>query len=127
MSRPRSAQPSPFSAIGRMCGTREPLPRYYFDASLLFRCMDRLQIDRRELAADDPLLFRELQGICTLCPDKEQCVRELATEFDNARWDEWWSYCPNAAMLTVIGALQNCGRAALRLDVGKVSSLLHLH
>lgn len=40
--------------------------RYFFDASLLFRCMDMLPVDRSDLARDDPLLFRELQGVCTL-------------------------------------------------------------
>lgn len=96
------------------CGSGETsaIPRYLFDASLLFRCMDRLQIDRGVLAKDDPLLFRELQGVCALCHSKEECVRDLAQRFDDARWDRWWVYCPNSARLTMIGAMQNCGRAA---------------
>jgi hypothetical protein len=36
------------------------------DASLLFSCMDVLQIDHSKLARDEPLLYRELQGICAL-------------------------------------------------------------
>ena len=46
------------------------MPRYHYDASLLFRRMILLQIDRRELARDEPLLLRELQGLCTLCGSK---------------------------------------------------------
>ena len=38
------------------------------DASLLFCCMDVLQIDHSKLAREEPLLYRELQGICSLCP-----------------------------------------------------------
>jgi hypothetical protein len=96
------------------CGSCETsaVPRHFFDASLLFRCMEMLQVDQRALASDDPLLFRELQGICVLCRSKEQCAQDLAHQFDDAGWDRWWAYCPNSAMLTMIGAVQNCGRAA---------------
>ena len=74
-------------------------PRYFFDASLLFRCMDMLQFDRSGLARDDPLLFRELQGMCTLCRNKEECSQDLAYEFDDARWNKWRAYCPNSTIL----------------------------
>ena len=79
------------------------------DASLLFCCMDVLQIDHNKLARDEPLLYRELQGVCALCPNKRDCAFDLAGGFDGMRWDEWWLYCPNSAMLTTIGALQKCG------------------
>jgi hypothetical protein len=83
----------------------------YFDASLLFRCMDMLQIDRSKLMRDEPLLYRELQGVCTLCPNKKDCSFDLARGFDGIAWDEWWLHCPNSAMLTTIGALQKCGQS----------------
>jgi hypothetical protein len=79
-----------------------------YDASLLFCCMHVLQIDHNKLAQDEPLLYRELQGVCTLCPNKRDCAFDLSKEFDGMRWDEWWLYCPNSAMLTTIGALQKC-------------------
>jgi hypothetical protein len=78
------------------------------DAGLLFCCMDVLQIDHSTLAQDEPLLYRELQGVCTLCPNKRDCAFDLTGGFDGTRWDEWWLYCPNSAMLTTIGALQKC-------------------
>ena len=59
-------------------------PRYSYDASLLFRRMDALHIDRDELASDDPLLFGELQALCTLCRSKERCVLDLAREGDGS-------------------------------------------
>jgi hypothetical protein len=84
---------------------RRPNPH---DASLLFSCMDVLQIDHGRLARDEPLLYRELQGVCTLCPNKRDCSFDLLGGFASMRWDEWWLYCPNSAMLTTIGALQKC-------------------
>lgn len=92
-------------------------PRYYFDASLLFRCMDLLHIDRREFAQDDPLLFRELQGLCTLCRSKDECSRNLARGLDCFRWDKWWVYCPNSALLTMIEAVQNRDDSTYHLKV----------
>ncbi len=89
-------------------GALEP-PRHFYDASLLNRCMDMLQVDQSDLARDEPLLFRELQAVCTLCSNKEECAQDLAHQFDDARWDRWWVYRPNSAVLTMIGALQNCG------------------
>src|SRR6266567_2914294 len=105
--------------------TPEP-PSCFFDASLLFRCMDRLQIDWDQLANDDPLLFRELQGRCALCRSKEECVGTLAQGFDDPRWDRWRQYCPISTMLTVLGAVQNCGRAAQHLKMPRSIGLSDL-
>ncbi len=69
------------------------------DANLLFRWMDMLQVDRSDLAKDNPPLFHELQGLCASCLSKEECAQDLAHEFDNARWTEWRAYCPNSAAL----------------------------
>jgi hypothetical protein len=93
-------------------GKAPDLPRHSYDASLLFRRMAALQIDRDELASDDPLLFRELQALCTLCRSKERCVLDLAQEGDEAWNREWREYCLNATTLNALGAVQNCARAA---------------
>ena len=98
------------------------LPRQLYDSSLLFSCMDALQVDRHDLAAEDPLLFRELQGRCSLCRHKRECVQDLAHPFDHDRWERWQGYCPNSATLTVIGAIQNCGYAAQHLKMPESSS-----
>ena len=89
-------------------GKRPKRKRNPHDASLLFCCMDVLQIDHSKLAQDEPLLYRELQGVCSLCPNKRDCASDLISGFDGMRWDEWWLYCANSAMLTTIGALQRC-------------------
>ena len=85
------------------------------DAGLLFCCMNMLQIDRVKLMRDEPLLYREMQGVCTLCPNRQECSLDLAAgEFDARNWQntwEEWLYCPNSAMLKTIGALQKCKKA----------------
>ena len=103
-----------------LCDARWPdqapdLARHSYDAGLLFRRMAALQIDRDELASDDSLLFRELQGLCTLCRSKERCVLDLAQARDQPGNPGWREYCPNAATLNVLGAVQNCSRAARHL------------
>jgi len=66
--------------------------------------MAKLHIDQDRLATDDPLLFRELQGLCTLCLSKQLCTRELGSdEFGN-----WIEYCPNATSLNLLEALECC-------------------
>ncbi len=98
------------------------LPRQFYDSSLLFSCMDVLQVDRRDIAAEDPLLFRELQGRCSLCRHKRECVQDLAHPFDHDQWERWQEFCPNSAVLTTIGAIQNCGYAAQHLKMPESSS-----
>ena len=98
-------KPATTAVPGRKTSKR---PRKAHDAELLFCCMDVLQIDHGKLMRDEPLLYRELQGVCTLCLNKQECSLDLAGGFDAIRWDEWWLYCPNSAMLTTIGALQKC-------------------
>jgi hypothetical protein len=92
-------------------GEAPELPRYSYDASLLFRRMAALQVDRDELASDDPLLFRELQAVCTLCRSKERCVLDLAQKSDGLGNQSWREYCLNATTLDALGAVQNCARA----------------
>jgi len=70
--------------------------------ALLFRRMGLLQVDRRDLVKDNPPLFHELQGVCASCLSKEECERDLAYKFDNARWNEWRAYCPNSAVLRTL-------------------------
>jgi hypothetical protein len=110
--RPSPVQPSDVAADAGPSGEAPDLPRYSYDASLLFRRMAALQVDRDELVSDDPLLFRELQALCTLCRSKERCVLDLAQEGDERANREWREYCLNATTLNALGAVQNCARAA---------------
>ena len=84
-------------------GCKMPVPsRHLGDVSLLFRCMELLGIARTDLAKDDPLLFFELQGLCSLCLSKEECSEDLAGEFVSARRNKWQEYCPNSTTLVAI-------------------------
>ena len=111
----------PFAGAGQppdLDQANKPLADFspYYDASLLQRRMDELRIDRDQLASDDPLLFRELQGRCALCRSKQRCIQELAVDQNKIGREDWEKYCPNARTLNIIGALQNCGRAAQHLS-----------
>jgi hypothetical protein len=88
------------------------------DASLLFRWMGMLQVDRSDLALDNPPLFHELEAVCASCLSKEECAQGLAREFDNAHWNEWRAYCPNSAVL------QALWRDAI---IGRVEAQVPLH
>src|SRR5215475_7409093 len=119
--------PSPASDV--ICDARWPdeapaVARYSYDASLLFRRMAALQVDRDELASDDPLLFRELQGLCTLCRNKERCVLDLARGRDELGNQGWREYCLNATTLNALGAVQNCARAAQYLRTRRSTGCL---
>ena len=92
--------------------------------ALLFRCMPMLQIDPDEIARDDPLLFRELQGLCSLCACKAACTDDLVRKFDEASLGRWRDYCPNAATLTMLGALQNCAVAAQHMKKLQTTGVL---
>jgi hypothetical protein len=89
----------------------EEPPRCFYDASLMFRRMALNQIDQAALAQEDPLLFCELQGVCTLCQSKEQCVLDLANEECGGGSEGWREYCPNATAFVALGMQQNCGLA----------------
>ena len=88
--------------------------RGQFDADLLFRRLAMLHIDRDALAREDPLLYRELQGLCTLCKDKERCVLDLSREPDDPAWQDWRDYCPNSTMLSFLAVLQGASCTAGR-------------
>ena len=87
---------APDSPLGR---AGDPVPRNAYDASLLFQRMKFYQIDRAYLADIDPLLFRELQAVCVLCPSKVQCV---ADNLNDSTSEASRAYCPNARLLTAL-------------------------
>jgi hypothetical protein len=112
-------------AAGPGCPSSErvDLPRYSYDASLLFRRMAALRVDRDEVASDDPLLFRELQALCTLCRSKERCVLDLAQEPEDGN-ESWREYCLNGTTLNALGAVQNCARARQYLQTPRSTGYL---
>jgi hypothetical protein len=62
---------------------------------LLISQMTVLDIDPGELDHADLLLFREMQGLCTLCRHKAECMLDIE-QHDTVSWK---AYYPDAATL----------------------------
>jgi hypothetical protein len=71
-------------------------------ADLLLRRMAALDLDRGEIARAEPATFRDLQKVCSLCRSRRRCVRDMAHDINNPRWQE---YCPNATTLKALDAM----------------------
>jgi hypothetical protein len=69
------------------------------DVRLLLRRMAVLDVAPDQVNSADPLLFRELQGRCSLCQSRAICACDLAQDAADAQSRDWQDYCPNAAML----------------------------
>ena len=85
--------------------------------------MGALLLNPNEVAHLEPLRVRELQHRCVQCANREQCALDLADKFSDPDWQCWCDYCPNAATLTTLTALQSCstasgGFAAAPSDIG---------
>jgi hypothetical protein len=70
-----------------------------------------VQIDRAKLM-DEPLLYRELQGVCTLCPNRQECslAPPCRRRVRHPQVRRVVAVLPKLRKLTTIGALQNCGK-----------------
>ena len=75
-------------------------------ADLLVRRMIVLNLDRNEVAATAPGAFQDLQRLCTMCESRGRCARDLARDPADGAWED---YCPNAAMLKLLDAVQSLG------------------
>jgi hypothetical protein len=92
------------------------------EPSNLIRWMERLGVDRNELV-NAPLLLCQLQTRCLRCTRKAQCAQTFKRELDDFAWDRWYAYCMNSEILTGLGAMQNCSRAAQYLKfAGTISA-----
>jgi uncharacterized protein YjiS (DUF1127 family) len=70
------------------------------DASdLLYRRMNEIKLDRKEITQADPQVMRDLQRVCTVCGSKRRCEHELA---NNPSDPVWQKYCPNATTLSAL-------------------------
>ena len=75
--------------------------------SLLERRMEALLLNPDEVTHIDRLVVRELQHRCVKCEKRRQCALDLADKFADPGWQCWRDYCPNAATLLMLSALQN--------------------
>ena len=73
---------------------------------LLHRRMEALSLTRTE-----PLILEKLQHRCVRCDRRGQCAQELADKSADPASENWRDYCPNAASLLMLSALQTCSEA----------------
>ncbi len=66
---------------------------------LLREMLAGLHIDQQELIARDPLVMRDLQRLCTNCPDQKRCRYELEKGTAAAHYHD---FCPNAFTLDAL-------------------------
>jgi hypothetical protein len=74
--------------------------------SLLERRMEALSLNPDEVTHIEPLTVRELQHRCVRCENRRQCALDLADELAGRGRQCWRDYCPNAATLLMLSALQ---------------------
>jgi hypothetical protein len=51
--------------------------------------MALLDLAPQQVDSADPLLFRELQGRCSLCPSKVPCANDLVRDAADAQPRDW--------------------------------------
>jgi hypothetical protein len=66
---------------------------------LLARRLQALNLDPATVSATHPGVARDLSRLCSLCKDKQQCLRDLEQRPDSAVWQ---TYCPNTSTLTAL-------------------------
>ncbi len=70
-------------------------------ASLLYRRLADLGLDRDALARAEPRALRDMQKDCSLCGSKGRCRHDLARGADPSVWRD---YCPNDYALRALAA-----------------------
>jgi len=75
-------------------------------AKLLQRRMTVLSLDIGAWARYEPADFLDLESVCAGCASRQACAKDLLGHLDDPTWPEWRGYCPNAAKLDMLVALQ---------------------
>ena len=75
-------------------------------AKLLQRRMTVLSLDIGAWARYEPADFLDLESVCAACASRQACADDLLEHFDDPTWPGWRDYCPNAAKLDMLVALQ---------------------
>jgi hypothetical protein len=92
-------------------------------ANLLRRRMEILKIDPNGYYESEPATFRELQKSCSACASHELCALDLAHDATDPTRPDWQDYCPNAAIIKILSALENCAwRESQRLESDEPAS-----
>jgi hypothetical protein len=76
------------------------------EAELLHSRMIVLRLDIEAWADLEPAMFGDLKRSCAACASRRECADDLAAHFSEPTWLDWRDYCPNAAKLNLLRALQ---------------------
>ncbi len=71
-------------------------------ADLLFRRMDALDLDPKEVSQTEQRTLQDLERVCAMCESHRRCARDLRSDSTNPVWED---YCPNAATLKALNAM----------------------
>jgi hypothetical protein len=78
--------------------------------SLLERRMQAFSLSCDDLAHIESRTVRQLQQRCVKCERSRQCALDLADEFADPGSQYWRDYCPNAATLMMLNAIQSSSK-----------------
>lgn len=66
---------------------------------LLEKRLAALNLDPEEIRALSPMILRDLERTCSMCPERKQCKDDMAV---SALEPGWESYCPNSGTLRTL-------------------------
>jgi hypothetical protein len=75
-------------------------------ARLLDERMNALGLNIGAWQRFQPTTMTELRDACFACREKVRCQLDLAAHSEDPNWPCWKGYCPNAAKLDLLVALQ---------------------
>ena len=90
-----------------MSGQPDVLERWRSDQTNLLR--DRiaaLDLDIVGWTRFEPTILDDLRRVCSSCPTPARCAVDLVAHSEDPTWRDWRDYCPNAAKLNMLVALQ---------------------
>ncbi len=76
------------------------------EPTLLNERMNALGLDVGAWLRFEPTMVAELRRACSACRETVRCQLDLAAHADDPAWRDWKEYCPNAAKLNMLVALQ---------------------
>jgi hypothetical protein len=67
-----------------------------------------LRIDPDSICRSEPAAFRRLEKLCNSCEAQAVCTLDLARDATDPIRQDWREYCPNAATLNMLSAVESC-------------------
>ncbi len=86
------------------------------DINLMHRRMAMLRLDVDAWLDTEPAMLADMQQSCSACASRGRCAYDLMLQLDEPTWHDWRDYCPNAARLRTLVALQGFLKKNLTID-----------